>query len=233
MMLYEISNIEDDFKLLVDSVRDSGDITDIQISIEGGSKIITDNKLRPFEIVKLYTSLGAIQEVKVLSATNTDFNIKETVTDKVRWTACAPYFMDGHMLEIANKLTEKKTVEFRYKKYPLIILFQDFKMEEGQVKGEVILNIAIVNNTKINYDTQQRRDNNFTPILNPLYDKFVDKLNYSRRFNVESDPDVTRRYYWGSHLNPSVQKTGDPLDAIEIENLRLSYFKNNNTNCKI
>ena len=145
-----------------------------------------------------------------------------------------PYYMYGHRLEIANRLKEKdQDATNKYKKYPLIALRMDFPEAMG-VKGsfEVTLNIAILAYTDKKYNAEQRVANVVKPILIPLYDRFITCLRQSGIFTFTTSnmlyPQHTRiiRPFWGIDASERNEKYifDDPLDAIEIVNLKLNKF---------
>jgi len=146
-----------------------------------------------------------------------------------------PYYIYGHRLEIANRLKEKDQDKvFKYQKYPLIALRMD--IQEVVTKGiiDVTLNLAILSFTERKYNAEERYENVFKPILYPLYNRFMDELFKSGLFFWQNDsktPDHTKidRPYWGTEGNEGNVKHifNDPLDAIEILNLKISKnFKN-------
>lgn len=149
-----------------------------------------------------------------------------------------PYFTFGHRKEIANELTNKDADPvFKKQKYPLILLAMDVP-ETTQVGGLVRykLNLAIVDYTDKNYTIRDRYSNVITPILQPLYVRFMIALRRSGLFiyplgNVNGWPKHVKidRPFWGTQdSNGNVkQMLNDPLDAIEIIDLEVSRkFRN-------
>lgn len=143
-----------------------------------------------------------------------------------------PYFMHGHPLEILNTLSAKdRHKTYKYKKYPLIALFQDFTETIGDnmnSQGETDLHIVICTETSSDYSSTERYTNTFRPMLYPLYDLLIKHIELSKWF-VNVGPglvphDKTDRLFWGkSGLYGNEGFTfNDRLDAIEIENLSLS-----------
>ena len=221
---YNLPVIEDIISDVVDSIRDTGTITNVVFD-SGVSTITTANSLSNGEVVVIGSLEGKIKNVS-----GTEFQIDGDATLEDSWKAQAPYFIDGHLLDVANQLLEKdgSVAPVKFKKYPLIVLEQDFTMDklDGPIaRGN--LDFVIVNPTKAGYTTKQRREFNFTPILDPLYSEFLQALDNFIGIGINSENwDVTRRYYWGSQL---VEKNifNDKLDAIEIKNLEIEV----NINC--
>lgn len=139
-----------------------------------------------------------------------------------------PYYMFGHRLEISRQL-DRKTKNSKAK-YPLIALRMDFNetIEDTFIKCK--LNIGIFQFTKMNYNTQQRYDNVFKPILYPLYYLFLEELYHSGLFSWGIDGDLEKpkhtkidRPYWGTPATEKNEKNifNDPLDAIEIVDMEV------------
>jgi hypothetical protein len=146
----------------------------------------------------------------------------------------APYFEFGHRQEIAKAL-DVKTMDavFKYQKFPLIALRLDIpEICESSGMIEYALNLAIISKTERNYNARQRKEHVFDPILEPLYKRFIEALRKSRLFfweGMQQSPSHTKinRYFWGT---PSSEKNernifNDPIDAIELVNLRLKQLK--------
>lgn len=144
------------------------------------------------------------------------------------------YSMYGNKIEIANRLLEKDEDKvYKYQKYPLIALNMPFK-ERVNADGmnELSLNIAIMDFTETTYISEERYTQVFMPILEPLYDLFLEKIQESGLFNIIGKPEHDRidRLFWGTE-----NKTGgreqeayvfnDPLDAIELVNLKLNLLE--------
>jgi hypothetical protein len=95
--------------------------------------------------------------------------------------------------------------------------------------------LAIVNRTDQNYNAEQRLERVFKPILYPLFELFFEALQKSPLFMWPGDlryPPHTKidRYYWGTQSGAVNVKNimSDPIDAIEIQNLKInSRIKNN------
>lgn len=168
-------------------------------------------------------------------------DIIEDIVDNVRAdsdlpaiTNGGPFYMHGHPLEVFNILAQKDRNKVnKFKKFPLIALFQDFTETMGddmRIRSSASLNIIIAMNTSPDYDASQRYDNTFRTVLYPLYDlllKHIVKLNRFSNVAPGLVPhDKTDRLFWGKN-NEGVSI--DHIDAIEIQNLRLDL--NYKTGC--
>lgn len=145
----------------------------------------------------------------------------------------SPYYIYGTRIDINKELVKKdKNPVEKDKKYPLIALRLDSPEE---IVGDVVkynLNIAILATTSKNYNAEQRYTYVIKPVLLPLYELLMDRLHKHKFFwpGDQSYPPHTKidRPYWGiegSEGNASYIFS-DPLDAIEIVNLKLSKRAN-------
>lgn len=137
-----------------------------------------------------------------------------------------PYYLYGHPLDINNVLTQKSNnAEFKYKKYPLIALVQDFTETHGSFPYFYTASpkILIVHSTQQAYNSEQRYENVFKTILYPIYNKLIQNLLDSRLIDnsiIEQLPHKkTDRLYWGkAGIQGNERKIfNDFLDAIEID----------------
>jgi len=219
MNQYTLPVLEDIISDVVDSIRDTGDISDV-VFAAGVSTVTSINSLKEREVVVVGPLEGTVRNVS-----GTEFQIEGDATGQLTWKAQAPYFEDGHLLDVANRLIARdgSVSPESDKKYPLIVLEQDFDMDKfnGPI-ARAPLSFAIVNPTQDpEYTTEQRREFNFTPILDPLYAEFIAALDKFLGVDILSENwGVTRRYYWGSQFNKE-NIFNDRLDAIEIKNLEI------------
>ena len=141
------------------------------------------------------------------------------------------YYLYGHPMEIFNILSEKsKSETFKYSKYPLIALYQDFAEEIDDnytiVKSPTIV---IMTETSRNYVAPDRYTNTFTPTLQPLYVLFMKHLRRSKYVSSDDSYKHTKhdRLYWGKadEFCNSGNIGNDALDAIVITGLELRITK--------
>lgn len=141
----------------------------------------------------------------------------------------SPFYMYGHRLEINNRLLEKDAEPTqKNKKYPLIALRWETPEDVANGLVEYNLNIVFVTHTEKNYNAEQRQDNVIKPILTPIYEEFLRQIKISGLFTWEGnqkEPNHTKtdRPYWGVSQNEGniANIFDDPLDGIEITNLKL------------
>lgn len=198
-------------------------------------------------------SLNSLVNNEVVSINGSDYIVSQVSDDGfvinaetgldftgLTWKSLAPYYEHGHILEIANTLSEKDKANgvFSYQKYPLIILKQDYKwtrsVDKDAIFAEVLANIIICNSSDPNYKAKDRYDVNIRPVEYPLYDRFMESIFYSGLFNVSTiqnpvDHDGYDRPFWGSDINPNntTNILNDYIDAIELQNVRLEILRGN------
>lgn len=141
----------------------------------------------------------------------------------------APYFMFGHRLVIANDLNRKgKTVEYKYKKFPVVALIMDTDSPFKRGMFYHNLRVVIMTGTKQEYTTRQRYDLVFKPTLFPIYNRLLEALADSPNFTWPGSefPEhvPTERPFWGTPVLEKNEKYifDDPVDAIEITNLKIN-----------
>ena len=136
-----------------------------------------------------------------------------------------PYFMHGHPVEIATILSEKDASSvYKFKKYPAICLFQDFDENWSADSIECnALNIAIITDTKSEFEASERYRSTFKDELYPIFNILIEKIKSSKHLNMHRDQITfvkTDRLYWGRN-NQAVMN--DFIDAIEISKLKLIF----------
>lgn len=226
----------DVFGDIVDAMRATGTIT-ASSEVSGTYTLTSVNSFNAFESVKIDSI-----DYLIVSATSTEFVIEAATgldfTGET-WQALAPYYIYGHPLEVANRLSIKgKNPKDKFKKYPLIVLYQDFVEDHGDntiFEYTVSPFVVIVNSTDKTYISEQRYENIFKPILYPLYYNLIDKISKSpdiyENIKKKIEHNKTDRLFWGAASNYG--NTGlifnDNLDAIELEFDSLNINKVINT----
>lgn len=135
-----------------------------------------------------------------------------------------PYYMHGHPVEIASILSQKDNSRlFKYKKYPVICLMQDFDENNDGLKITASLNIVIFTSTKKTYEAGERYNDTFKNVLYPIYDLLIEQIKRSKYIDILPDNLTWRktdRLFWGRNNTVVVN---DFIDAIEIQNLSLTF----------
>ena len=150
--------------------------------------------------------------------------------------ATAPYYMYGHKREIAWRLSEADQGEVaKFEKYPLFVLNIPTPGRVANGFVEYDLNIAILSYTDKHDRAPGRYDTVIKPILLPLYESFMDAIvesgyGWEWEGDTERPPhtQVDRPFYGVEEVARVNERNGgeaypfnDPLDAIEILNLRM------------
>lgn len=229
----------DIFSEIVDSMRATGTITD---SSEASTiyTITTVNSLSEGDSVKInsidyITSSVTSTSFKITAATGLDF------TDET-WQALAPYYIYGHPREIAMRLSNKKGAVDKFRKFPLIALFQDFQESHGSenynIDYALPFTIVIVYKTDKTYVSETRYTNVFKPILYPIYENLLKKIDDSPYILTESletiDHTKTDRLYWGVEGVYSSEGLifNENLDAIQVDFEGLNVIRNTEVECQ-
>lgn len=135
-----------------------------------------------------------------------------------------------------NLIQQGKTEDGKLIKYPLVFLLVDIKEPVGNVGdfADLKLRLAIINQTSKTFKARQRLDNNFKPIIMPIYFELLNQISLAGDIFIgASTPDnikhtAIRRYYWGreSSGGNTANKLTDYVDGLEIDNLELRYYLN-------
>lgn len=217
---------------VVDSLRTTGTFTGVYLN--GITTCTCENSLKAREVVYINDAPYLVHE-----ATDTYFTVKSDLSSYTSYTTGYPYFEYGHMVEIANTLTErdKASLVYKFQKYPAIFLKLDTPSKPNIRTGQfdyTNITLYLVNATEQTYKAADRLDNNFNPILYPLYEKLITALQRHEAVIPTSDltnleHDKYDRFFWGTQLNKNSTNNilNDYLDAIEVTNLKLSIKQKN------
>lgn len=146
------------------------------------------------------------------------------------------HFKHGHPLEIIDQLKELSLgVESKTKRYPLVALFRDFPEDKGQEIGiysEPRLNLIIATRTEPTYNSDERKENSFKPILYPIWEELEKQLLWDSRFNTSGiglSYTQIDHYFWGRQGIYGVEGNifNDWIDCIEIRDLNLKVKQPN------
>ena len=118
-------------------------------------------------------------------------------------------------------------------RYPMLIFVTSDKVEKADADPALHttypLHIVLVNLTKSSYTTQERLENNFEPVLFPLYDSLIEALRpYSKNPAHELPHDKIDHFYYSASTAKDANKLAEYLDAIELTGLNLVLNFNEN-----
>lgn len=136
----------------------------------------------------------------------------------------------GRSIQILEKLTLlNNSKDLKGTKYPLFALFMDFPENHGGNNGYPFTvkfpKISIATLTNSTDDPPKRYNATFKPILYPIYQEFLRQLVRHKNI-VGNDPNTISHIKWD---RPGSQPEGsglnDYIDAIELQNLELTFKK--------
>lgn len=141
-------------------------------------------------------------------------------------------YLYGHMLEVSNTIQLwLKDETLKKKRFPLVALIEDKSdMPQGAFNGygKCRLNVIICMATKQNWTSLEREANTFVPILRPIYKELMQQIMDDGYFVVYSDADMQHQAYdrkfWGTE-DETKNRLTEYVDAIDIKNLELKYFR--------
>jgi hypothetical protein len=149
-------------------------------------------------------------------------------------------YMYGHFTEIVSRLQQLSNspdVKDKKSKFPLVALITDFAEEHGSMPGvslEAELHIIIANISDPEWIAQKRYEENFKPVLYPIYQELLRQIaSPSQKTVFVDDAELIQhtkidRLYWGREgLYGNTQNImNDFVDAIEIKNLKIKFYHN-------
>jgi hypothetical protein len=148
------------------------------------------------------------------------------------------YFSYGHYADVIKELKQKdESISLKGNKYPLIWLVMDFTERKGKSIAEQCelpnLQLLIATPTDINQSVIDRINNNFKPILYPIYNELMLQIANSGYFTQsvvsKIEHDKIDRPYWGGGgndgSNGSANLFNDYIDAIQIRSMTLNLKK--------
>jgi len=159
--------------------------------------------------------------------------LKEVIERTASYSGFNILYIHDRPEQIGLRLLNKKTQI----KYPAIMVYHDFPETLGNdyYADVVFPKIVIVTDTKKEIFSDDRYERTFKPILYPIYGWFIKCLALHPSI-VQSSPENIKavkwdRLYWGTKtigtgLEDGGQALTDYTDAIELQNLRLTFQQN-------
>lgn len=117
---------------------------------------------------------------------------------------------------------------------PLLAMFHNIQEKRGNSTdyiSEGSVNFALIIDAQTKWYPDERLSNSFKKCLHPLYDAFILAIKRAGLFSMEPDVEIQHDYsdiYYYSASDAAEQNTlAIVADAIEINNMQLTLFKNN------
>ena len=142
----------------------------------------------------------------------------------------AVYFRCETWLELVANLTmDAKHPEYSNTRYPLIALIRNYdeKFTDDNGYADVSFNLIIVTRSTADKKSQQREDDNYIPILRPIYSELMECIKNSRKFANYFDTmpthTKTESFLVGREGNRgnTAYSLPDIVDGIIVTDLRL------------
>jgi hypothetical protein len=141
----------------------------------------------------------------------------------------------AHIIEVLENLKQLDSASRSDIKYPVVILICDFEEQIGANKSVELgyqtatLNFIIANTTERNYKQPERLEQNFKPVLYPIYKALLESILestsvYRATGTLEDIPHTKYdRYFWGREkiFGNDANTFNDYLDAIEIRGMKV------------
>lgn len=163
-------------------------------------------------------------------------DIVDNLRDKYTEEKILPYFDFGTTIEVVNRLKIKsENPTSSDKRYPLIWYLIDGSVKEtvGDIRANNRIakdvTIIICNQTDRDFTATERYENNFIPVLRPIYDALMYHMKTSKL--VRSSNGYQHEYYenlfWGNEglYGATGNIFDDMLDAIIIKGLDLMLIE--------
>ena len=142
------------------------------------------------------------------------------------------HYQYGHYNDIKERLLAKGKID-PTARYPLVVLFEDFRVQNRTpgIFGIADIKIMVLCLTKKEYTRQQREEKSFKPVLVPIYDELFRQMKLSGKFMQYGPFRHNRidRPHWGDPAiyGPNGYLFDEVLDGIEISDLQLQTYLNN------
>lgn len=156
--------------------------------------------------------------------------VNDNLTSDVDLSIDRVNFKAETWLELIKRLNEDSLVmESKYERYPLVALIRNFTetIEEGEASYETSLDIVIVTLSDPNKTSTEREEENYTPVLIPIYQELMEVINSSSYFLGTQSVYKSHTRSFNMHLGQESEygntayKLPDCVDGIVVEGLKL------------
>ena len=138
----------------------------------------------------------------------------------------------GYITELNETLKQMEAAPAQYQhKFPLVYLAEPFTISRGEerVFGTAKPDLFIINTTDKTWKAKQRMDNNYKPVLLPVYRQLLEEIKKSPVFQYLSTEKIvhtlTKGYYWGENQQSVLN---DAVDCLKIGGIELPVTHKSN-----
>jgi hypothetical protein len=215
------------FERVVNLLRTTGDYVAMVTGDPEVYEVVST--VRHYLSVNDYITLAGVKVrvVTVIDDYTVEVNVfSQAVDANGTWQALAPYSMYGTRVVINQMLMDHNAGEYAYQKYPLVALRLPATVTVNGATASLSANILIAHFTGATLRPQERLEQKFEAILWPLTSLFLKMVRYSGEFNIyEPEYQQVDRMFYGNETGEENIKNvfDDPLDAVELRGLKLSY----------
>jgi hypothetical protein len=133
------------------------------------------------------------------------------------------YFRHGNLMEIEKQLVDlSNSPADKNKKFPLFVLFRDIKEKLDEERfgfnTSFPCKFGIFTLTEQEYNSDQREEKTFKPVLRPILKEVINQIQLSSTFGMPNSKSLNIQksdcFFYGSVLNNKNQFS-NKVDAIE------------------
>ena len=116
-------------------------------------------------------------------------------------------------------------------KFPLVWVAEPYQVKRGDASifGIADVNVFVINETEKTWKAKERMENNFKPVILPIYREFLKQIEVSTAFDHQfgrvPDHTIVNRYYLGENRQSTLN---DVVDAMKISGLKLRIHEKQN-----
>lgn len=142
----------------------------------------------------------------------------KAIVESISTTERPVYFFTGYWPDFAASIQDRGQSKM-LKSYPLIFMDSNFsKTQENEKLFEISPTFYVITQTKVNYDIQERLDNVYKPILQPILLDFLKAIKSNRQVNGEAYfANTQKNLYFLQSKDAQQNQLSDIVDAIEIK----------------
>lgn len=176
------------------------------------------------------TPVVIVDKIGEVVASMRNLSAKDAAKFGVPAGLTSPYYFYGRPVSINSQMIARDHGDNKGKVYPAIAFrLPSTRETDGSLIIKHNLNIAILDQTERGYDEVERYENVIKPILYPLYYLFLDRLK--KAGFIWDGPKAMPPHKATDKPHHGIEDAQGnkayiferPLEAIEIENLRINY----------